>query len=437
MHINASVLKSWESPAGDIRRPAAIEFHLMAPAFEPTLLARISATNRKGEVVSLQFVPADDGDLHFVNLPFDPAFPPKRRIESVILADLPLRAEVAWRVAMVQPRGGPEYIGHLFRSRHGLWHYVPLRPTEAEQRPLGTTIPRIMFVGGPPKSGTTWVQRILNSHPDALATGENNFFGWPYPPALMKLMEATPPPWFAHAAPKQAPFRAQVVHMHTGRTEGILSQIADIAQVQLAVDKSPGNDRHLANIMAARPRWRYLNCLRNPLDIAVSRFFHERATLANTPDISLLRHFPHLQRDVLAFDAKTARPGDMFGDRKLLDAIIDHSLAGSDAISFAQSDPDRVKLIYYEDMLSDPAREITAIYTFCGLSTPPALIAGVVKANRFEAYSGGRKPGKADPSSFYRKGISGDHLNYLTPDQIAYATGRVRERTPHFDRYFN
>ena len=48
---------------------------------------------------------------------------------------------------------------------------------------------KTVFVGGSPKSGTTWVERALNLHDDIFITGENFFFEWPKKDVLEKVFK--------------------------------------------------------------------------------------------------------------------------------------------------------------------------------------------------------------------------------------------------------
>jgi len=51
--------------------------------------------------------------------------------------------------------------------------------------------------------------------------------------------------------------------------------------------------------------------------------------------------------------------------------------------------------------------------------TPERLL-GIVYANRFAEKSDGRETGEEDPKSHYRKGISGDWVNYFRPVHVNY-----------------
>lgn len=51
-------------------------------------------------------------------------------------------------------------------------------------------------------------------------------------------------------------------------------------------------------------------------------------------------------------------------------------------------------------------------------AVPPGLVLAAVHSQRFAALSGGRRQGIEDAGSHYRKGVSGDWINYFTPTHI-------------------
>src|SRR5215218_883394 len=59
--------------------------------------------------------------------------------------------------------------------------------------PVRMGIP-VFFVLGQPKSGTTWVMRILDSHPEILCKGEGRFFGADWRQQSVKRIDAKRPP---------------------------------------------------------------------------------------------------------------------------------------------------------------------------------------------------------------------------------------------------
>ncbi|MCB0689069.1 MAG: sulfotransferase domain-containing protein [Saprospiraceae bacterium] len=72
----------------------------------------------------------------------------------------------------------------------------------------------------------------------------------------------------------------------------------------------------------------------------------------------------------------------------------------------------------YEDLLKDIHGEISKLCEFLELPCTSYDITSAIESASFENHANGRSPGQEDQNSFYRKGISGDWKNYLTPDVI-------------------
>jgi lipopolysaccharide transport system ATP-binding protein len=73
------------------------------------------------------------------------------------------------------------------------------------------------------------------------------------------------------------------------------------------------------------------------------------------------------------------------------------------------------ELIRYEDLLERDEEILERVLLgHCRLEVTPEKLREVVRANRFEARTGGRKPGEEDVNCHERKGIAGDWKNHFT-----------------------
>lgn len=439
MHIPIRVLKTKLRPdLAPCRRPFfELELKLFAPALEPFLLMRVSTRNLPEEVYSVQFARDGSDEFHYMNFEFEAQEEKKSVIERVVVADMPLTPNSSWRVVKCDPDGVGEEIGVIRRDPFGLWRYVPCA---AEKRSLpndGARARPMQFalIGGAPKSGTTWVERILNSHPDALVTGENLFFEWPGRSPLYAVLEAAPPPYFAFAVSQTPPFKSQAALFYAGRAEKTLAQIGEIARARYVADKSPGYAMFLPEILDALPDWKYIHCVRHPLDIAVSRFFHERALLRDTPELSEIPEDDALRAHVVSFDKDTAEKGDMFTPVSLLDSILDMGLKGSMVFDMAVEHAN-IHIVRYEELLADFRHTADRLFGFCGLDVDKEFLAWVEAKNSFKRFSGGRKKGQEAHQEFFRKGIACDHLTYMTQNQIDYSARRILAHCEWYRSYF-
>ena len=74
------------------------------------------------------------------------------------------------------------------------------------------------------------------------------------------------------------------------------------------------------------------------------------------------------------------------------------------------------ELIKYEDLLQNDEVILERILLqHCRLPVERERFLEVVRANRFESWTGGRKRGQEDVASHERKGVAGDWQNYFTP----------------------
>lgn len=79
------------------------------------------------------------------------------------------------------------------------------------------------------------------------------------------------------------------------------------------------------------------------------------------------------------------------------------------------------ELIKYEELLANDEEILTRVLLqHCKLPIEPGRFLEVVRANRFEAKTGGRRRGQEDVKSHERKGIAGDWQNHFT-DKVAGA----------------
>ncbi len=405
-------------------------FAFLQPAFEAFLLCNFVFKNDSRCIDGFQVQAEDNSSYFYFNTPYDPAYPEGSYIRIIAAIELPI-TDGAWRVVRFLPDGSCSYCCAIWKGR--LRNWVTDSPTITDGV---ATDPALLFIGGAPKSGTTWVCEILNSHPDVLATSENNFFHWPNPIELQELLDNTPPPYFSRAVPQIPPFRSQAAMMYAGRAVGVMGQIAAIAGLRTIADKSPGYANCLEALLLSMAGSKYVHCVRNPLDVAVSRFFHERNLLIDSPELSTLPDDEKLRLAMVRFDPDHADVGEMFKDLSLLDWMLDAAVEGNQVIGDYSGLP-AFHLIRYEDLLADFLPTTQALFRFCGLSFGDDLCSHAQSMCGFAALSGGREAGHEDIRSFFRKGMAGDSLNHLSKVQIEYAAKRVMLRNGWYECYFS
>jgi hypothetical protein len=132
--------------------------------------------------------------------------------------------------------------------------------------------PRPVFITGFPRSGTTMIEQMLNSHPDIAAGGELPFAS-EWPTLLADLLPPSRPFPYLLAQTQTFDFHhipGVLRDYYLGRAEvyGVTSQ------QPLFTDKMPLNDVFLPLIRLAFPNAAVIRMVRHPLDVAVSMLMH-------------------------------------------------------------------------------------------------------------------------------------------------------------------
>ncbi len=142
---------------------------------------------------------------------------------------------------------------------------------------------RVVLIVGMPRSGTSLVEQILSSHPDAFGADERGF--------LTQLAIELDPP-----APGQIPIirspekvRRQTMQRAARR---YLKMLDDLASGQSRIsDKMPVNFLHLGLVERMLPGARVIHCTRDPMDTCLSCFFQ-----GFSPSLSFAFDLEHLGR---------------------------------------------------------------------------------------------------------------------------------------------
>lgn len=252
------------------------------------------------------------------------------------------------------------------------------------------------FVCGAPKSGTTWLQRMLDAHPEVCCSGEGHFierFSIPLAKVVRdynqhielvagRVYEGKPYYGAVDQAAFDAIVRDFIVQRLAGRKPG--------PQVRWLGDKTPRYTRHLKQLSRLFPEARFVNIVRDPRDVAMSRLHHALRGGKNYLENLGTPEAVQFVRDGAADWIASVQP----------------------ALEFAQANPGRLLDLHYETMIGNPAGEARKAFGFLGVSTADEVIAEIVRTTSFEAQSG-RKPGTEDPTSFLRKGVAGDWVGRL------------------------
>lgn len=271
---------------------------------------------------------------------------------------------------------------------------------------------RYVFVSGHPRSGTNWVSSLLNLHLDCLCDGEFHFL------ILRWAMDGfTSLPWYLGALEPQR-----------STAERAFQQLIRECLLTRAKERLEGSGRpipavlgdhtpRLFRVMISPPEARYIIIQRDGRDVLVSYTYHLLNTRA--PDVihESTREFyvsqlatidgtPEAQRraamNLLGHEPWVRYYANFWSDHVLHDQRILKSVCTE---GFGQY----VKFVRYEQLRANVELGRRELYEHLGLD--PSRAAAVSKETNTAPGFGGRE----DPTSFYRKGESGDWRRYFSP----------------------
>ncbi|MEM7330671.1 MAG: sulfotransferase domain-containing protein [Chloroflexota bacterium] len=221
-----------------------------------------------------------------------------------------------------------------------------------------------VLVNGSPKTGTTWMYKMIASLPGYLHVG--NFNG-----NLEKYHTVIP---------------GYVVHGHDIYSEN-LKGILDKNGI------------------------RTILMIRDPRDQLISRMFHVKRSTKHTWH-ERIQEMTLDELLMLCIEGREDLPGT--------DSMINLTLGWLNSNSGAL-------FMRYEELLGDPVPNFAKVLRHIGIEKNVESLADViVERNRFERLSmgkriweNGRKPGQENNNSHFRKGITGDWKNYMKSEHVA------------------
>jgi hypothetical protein len=303
-------------------------------------------------------------------------------------------------------------------------------------RPSQQSMP-IFFVLGVGKSGTTWLQRMLDQHPEILCKGEGWFFGREIRPERFKVPNAigqrVQPASLYNALAEDEYLRLWLERTAWTRDEDVEKQLADLTREAVRLfltkklstsgksivgDKSPllsqGTVKEIGNIF---PDAKVIHIIRDGRDRAVSWMHHIWNRERPIEEGGQLTAEDQDKRDRYREDPEgfLASGESIFTEDRILTA----SRVWASNVGSAHRDApavlgDNYTEVRYEDLLERPEQELERIFHFLGVGADKKVLRQSVSAESFEKRSGGRKRGEEDSTSARRKGVAGDWKNAFT-----------------------
>jgi hypothetical protein len=333
-----------------------------------------------------------------------------------------------YREALRSLRNGPARLGSTFDG---------FRTSLRARAPAGKSYPvaPVFFVVGLAKSGTTWLMKTLDAHPEVLCKGEGRFFGEEYRREVLAQTQTRQQPSSLYNALLGSEYLRLWIERSVWTRGGEVDEhIRDLVRLatdyflttelsksgkKLVGDKTPLlGPKFVEEIHEIYPEARVIHIIRDGRDQAVS-FIHQQGNRAKRGRTHRLS-----PEELARGEAYRRSPQElsetgegMFAEKTLRKAAQNWDLRVGRAIEDGPAlFGDRYAEVRYEDLLEHPHQEVGRLLAFLGVDTEGKLVERCVSSASFEKLSKGRERGQEDPSSFYRKGVAGDWKNYFTEE---------------------
>ena len=259
-----------------------------------------------------------------------------------------------------------------------------------------------LFVVGCAKSGTTWLENLLQGHPEVHIRGEGRYF-WSLAQNMHQAFAA-----FNNSLPATGPanpawwsedeFACMVrLAIEAELTRSIESSPAK-PDLKVVGDKTPMHTLAVDKLHALFPTAKFIHIIRDPRDATISQWFfwakdHDPRPFEAFVEYSITEVWPMN----VASARNAGKPlGDLYTE------------------------------VRYEDLLANTADEMRRLAGFLGVDTANDAIGACLNNGDFSSRANGRKRGTdGGEGSLYRKGVAGDWANHIPPDLAQRCCAKV------------
>jgi hypothetical protein len=258
---------------------------------------------------------------------------------------------------------------------------------------------QIFFIGGAIKSGTTWLQLLLDTHPQVSCKGEGHLPNH-FAPLLQGVLDQQNE-YISHknlsifnelqGYPKFS--QDHFCYLLASAITLLLHEQTGTKSARAVGEKTPNNIRFLEVLDAVFPSAKVIQIVRDGRDCAVSGWFHN------------LRVDPEGLRQKQKYE---------FIDDYVINFAEIWRTAVSHGTAFGIRFPTRYLALRYEDLSTDPAGTLRNVFRFLGVSCSKSIVMKCCAQASFEKMSGGRLRGQENRKSFFRKGVVGDWRHHFS-----------------------
>lgn len=291
----------------------------------------------------------------------------------------------------------------------------------------------VFFIVGHQKSGTTWLMKMLDSHPEILCQGEGRPFGREWRQEQLKKRRASyPPTSLYNAIASSEDLRYWVERSVWSKRDDADQHLANLTRLaveyfltqqllksgkKLVGDKTVLHEAEIVEeIGTIFSEAKVIHIVRDGRDVAVSQTHHKWNQAEDQGGGGKINPDQLAKREAYRQDPRALleKGEGIFPEGWLTN----HAAKWSDKVSKAAKDgPALLGANYaevrYEDLLERPEEEIGRLLEFLGADASERVVRQCVDAASFEKLSEGRKRGQ-EAASFFRKGIAGDWKNTFT-----------------------
>ena len=259
---------------------------------------------------------------------------------------------------------------------------------------------QLFFVAGAPRSGTTWLQHLLDAHPEVCCRGEGLF-----QQQVVKPLDAMVGLWrqalaeknaniFRHSGGYKLPEDDDADQLIGTAILGALARQCGGQEFRAVGEKTPENVFLFPRLKRLFPRAKLICIARDPRDVLSSAW----------------HFFPRPAADREAPAAKVAF---------IRSALPSLEQGARVTLALAERHAEDCAVVTYEGLLAAPEPIAARLFRFLGVSGSDDIVAACVARTSFAALAGGRPAGVLQEGSFFRRGVAGDWRATLTPEMNA------------------
>lgn len=292
----------------------------------------------------------------------------------------------------------------------------------------------VFFITGLGKSGTSWLMRTLDGHPEILCRGEGRFFAADWrranfdPEGTQALASSLyyallDSEYLRLWVERSIWAREGDADLHLDNltrlaTEHFLTESLHQTNKRLVGDKSPLLDANfIEEVSRVYPEARVIHIIRDGRDQAVSMLHHVWNRSTDQGGVQTLKPGEFERRRLYREDPQgLLETGEgIFTEERLRQAAQSwNSRVGKTSKDGPALLGPNYTEVRYEDLLQRPYEEVGRLAAFLGADAGEKAVQQAVGSASFEKLSKGRERGQEDTSSFYRKGVAGDWRNHFT-----------------------